>query len=98
MKLFLLFAVFNAAIAQVPPIETLKCDARNPFVLNNLTVVGNGSIGSITAVALQAALDIAGHILLNQGMIVSEIIIVQTLMVTKNTIIYGGGLYVHEVS
>lgn len=54
-------------------------------------VVGNGSPGSISAAALQAALDAGGPILLDQGPAPSTVLLSQTLVARRAVVLDGGG-------
>lgn len=55
-------------------------------------IVGNGSPGSITTAQLQAALDAGGSVLLDQGPSASTVILTDTLIASRATILDGGGL------
>lgn len=55
-------------------------------------VVGNGTPGSISTAQLQTALDAGGTIRLDQGGSPSTIVVTQTLVVGRATVLDGGGL------
>lgn len=56
------------------------------------TVLGNGSPGSISTAQLQAALTAGGTIVLDQGPAPSTIVVTQTLVANRATVLDGGGL------
>jgi predicted outer membrane repeat protein len=56
------------------------------------TVLGSGVPGSITTAQLQAALDAGGAIRLDQGAAPSTIVVTQTLVASRPTVLDGGGL------
>jgi hypothetical protein len=60
--------------------------------LDGAVTLGNGAPGSITTAQLQAALDAGGRIVLDQGPAPSTMIVDQTLVASRATVLDGGGL------
>ncbi len=56
------------------------------------TILGNGTAGSISTAQIQAALDAGGAIVLDQGAAPSTIVVTQTLVASRATVLDGGGL------
>jgi hypothetical protein len=69
--------------------STFDCVAPATPTLTNPVVLGNGSAGSVTTTALQAALDLGGNIRLNVGS--STIALTQELMISKATTLDANG-------
>lgn len=55
------------------------------------TVLGNGSPGSVSTSQLQTALDAGGVIRIDQGAAPSTIVVNSTLVISRNTVLDGGG-------
>lgn len=55
------------------------------------TILGNGSPGSISTAQLQTALDAGGRILLDQGAAPSTLVLSQTLQISREVVLDGGG-------
>jgi hypothetical protein len=69
--------------------STFDCVAPATPTLTNPVVLGNGSAGSVTTTALQAALNVGGDIRLNVGS--STIALTQELMISKATTLDTNG-------
>lgn len=82
---YLFLATLQMTIAQDCP------RAENPETLTSPSVVGNGSPGSCTQMALQTALNTGGHIQCNCG-INAVLTITSPLMITTDVVLDGGGL------
>jgi hypothetical protein len=85
-RLFLTFAL--AAVAAHAQ-STFDCVAPATPTLTNPVVLGNGSAGSVTTTALQAALNVGGDIRLNVGS--STIALTQELAISKATTLDANG-------
>ena len=81
----LLLTLANAAIAQA----VFDCAAPATPTLTNPLVLGNGSAGSVSTAALQAALDAGGAIRLNIG--TSTLLVTSELRVSRETMLDVGG-------
>ena len=68
------------------------CEAVTADSIAGATVLGNGSPGSVTTAQIQAALDVGGAIVINQGPAPSTIVVTQTLVASRATVLDGGGL------
>ncbi len=68
------------------------CSVVEEESLAAAVILGNGSPGSITTGQLQAALDVGGPIRLDQGASPSTLVISQTLIASRETVLDGGGL------
>src|SRR5262245_38594034 len=68
------------------------CEAVTADTLVNPTVLGNGTPGSVTTAALQAALNAGGHIRLDLGPAPSTIVLTATLTINRAVVLDGGGL------
>lgn len=79
-------------VAPAPLAAQPFCTAVEAEPLVAPTVVGNGTPGSISSAALQAALDVGGPILLDQGPTPSTVVLTQTLVASRPTVLDGGGL------
>jgi hypothetical protein len=60
--------------------------------LDGAVTLGNGTPGSISTQDLQDALDDGGRIVLDQGPVPSTIVVTQTLVASRPTVLDGGGL------
>jgi predicted outer membrane repeat protein len=65
--------------------------AAAPVELTNPTVLGNGSPGSVTTVAIQTALDAGGEITFDVGPAPTTIVLTQPLEVRRETVLDGAG-------
>jgi hypothetical protein len=90
-RLRLVFAI-STALAAVQAQAQSFCEPVNAESVAGATVLGNGSPGSISTAQLQAALDLGGAIRLDQGASPSTIVVSQTLVASRNTVLDGGGL------
>lgn len=90
--LLIMMLISCEAYSQDPPQPKLNCDPLTPISLANPLILGDGTANSITISELQAALDQGGHIFLDQGPNPSSVVLNQTLLITKETVIDGGGL------
>lgn len=79
-------------VAPVPLAAQSFCTAVEAEPLVAPTVVGNGTPGSISSAALQAALDVGGPILLDQGPTPTTVVLAQTLVASRPTVLDGGNL------
>lgn len=68
------------------------CEPVTAEPLAGATVLGDGTPGSIGTAQLQAALDGGGAIRLDQGPAPSTIVLSQTLVASRATVLDGGGL------
>ncbi len=68
------------------------CEAVTTDPIAGATVLGNGSPGSVTTAQIQTALDAGGAILINQGPSPSTIVVTQTLIASRATVLDGGGV------
>jgi len=66
--------------------------AATAVVLNDPTVLGNGTPGSVTTAQIQAALDSGGHILFDVGQSPTTIELTAELVVDKEVVIDGAGV------
>jgi predicted outer membrane repeat protein len=85
-----LFAVV-LTIAQGSPAQSF-CEAVTADPIAGATVLGNGTPGSVTTAQIQAALDAGGAIRIDQGPNPSTIVVTQTLVASRATVLDGGGL------
>lgn len=67
------------------------CEPVGPDAVAGATVLGDGTPGSISTAQLQAALDAGGAIVLDQGPAPSTIVLTQTLVASRPTVLDGGG-------
>lgn len=82
---FVILLLASGAQAQT----AFDCVAPTAPALVNPLVLGNGSAGSVSTAALQAALDLGGSIRLNIGS--STLIVGSELRVTRATVLDAGG-------
>jgi hypothetical protein len=75
-----------------PALAQSFCAPVAPVDMAGATVLGNGSPGSISTAQLQAALDAGGRIRLDQGAAPSTITLTQTLQISREAVLDGGGL------
>jgi predicted outer membrane repeat protein len=68
------------------------CEPVAAETLVNPTVLGNGTPGSVTTAQIQAALDAGGAIRLDQGPSPTTIVVTQTLVASRESVLDGGGL------
>jgi hypothetical protein len=68
------------------------CEAVTADPLVNPTVLGNGTPGSVTTAAIQAALDAGGHILFNVGPSPTTITVTSTLVISRAVVLDGAGV------
>jgi hypothetical protein len=80
------------ALAASPAAAQSFCAPVSEESIAGATVVGNGTPGSVSAAALQAALDAGGPIRLDQGPNPSTVVLSQTLVARGPTVLDGGGL------
>lgn len=66
--------------------------AATSVPLVNPIVLGNGTPGSVTTAAIQAALDTGGHITFDVGPAPTTITVASELVVSKETVLDGGGV------
>ncbi len=86
-------AIALMAFMPIPNIQAQSfCEAVQPDPVTNPVILGNGSPGSISSAQLQAALDVGGTIVLDQGPAPSTIVLTQTLVASRATVLDGGGL------
>lgn len=82
-----------AACAVAPAVHAQSfCEAVTADSIAGATVLGNGTPGSVTTAQTQAALDAGGAIVINQGAAPSTIVVTQTLVASRATVLDGGGL------
>jgi len=79
------------AIAQAGHAQSF-CEAVTADSIAGATVLGNGMAGSVTTAQLQTALDAGGTIRIDQGLNPSTIVLTQTLVASRATVLDGGGL------
>jgi hypothetical protein len=89
MRRLLLIATAFLANTSLHAQANFDCVAPAAPVLTNPVVLGNGSAGSVSAVALQAALNVGGEIRLNIG--TSTLALTQQLSITRATTLDGNG-------
>jgi hypothetical protein len=68
------------------------CEPVTAEPLDGAITLGNGTPGSITTAQIQAALANGGRIRLDQGPAPSTIVVSQTLVASRETVLDGGGL------
>lgn len=68
------------------------CEPVEAESIAGATVLGNGTLGSISTAAIQAALDDGGAILLDQGPNPSTVALTATLVASREVVLDGGGL------
>lgn len=82
-----------ALLAAFPIAATAQsfCEPVEAEPTTNATVLGTGTPGSVTTAQLQAALDAGGTIRIDQGAAPSTIVVTQTLVASRPTVLDGGG-------
>ncbi|MBL0164000.1 MAG: hypothetical protein IPP82_10290 [Xanthomonadales bacterium] len=88
MRIFGLLALIALPVI-VHAQSVFDCVAPTTPLLSNPVVLGNGSAGSVSTAALQAALDAGGSIRLNIG--TSTLIVTSELRITRATRLDAGG-------
>jgi len=68
------------------------CDFLAPVDTTGATVLGNGTVGSVSTTNIQSALNAGGLISFNQGVLPSTINITNELVITREVVLDGGGL------
>jgi hypothetical protein len=79
-------------LAPLPAVAQSFCEAVAADTLVSPVVLGNGTPGSVTTAALQAALNAGGHIRFNLGPSPSTIVLTATLTINRAVVLDGGGL------
>ncbi|HLA77587.1 MAG TPA: right-handed parallel beta-helix repeat-containing protein [Vicinamibacteria bacterium] len=86
-----LLAPTAGADEDAPSAPPPACASVTPIPLVNPTVLGDGTPGSVTTAAIQAALSAGGHIRFNVGSGPVTIDVTGELTVNKATVLDGGG-------
>lgn len=86
-------ALLTLAWLLAPPVYAQSfCEPVTADSTAGATILGTGTAGSISTAQIQAALDAGGAIVLNQGAAPSTIVVTQTLVASRATVLDGGGL------
>ncbi|WP_395375234.1 choice-of-anchor Q domain-containing protein [Marinicella sp. W31] len=89
MKYYLFLLVLMSVTVEG---QTLDCNNTPERSLVGATILGNGSPGSVSTGMIQNALNAGGNIRFNLGATPTTINLTTQLLVTRNTVIDGGGL------
>lgn len=81
-----------AVLGPLPARTQSFCEAVTADTLVSPVVLGNGTPGSVTTAALQAALNAGGHIRFNLGPSPATIVLTATLTINRAVVLDGGGL------
>ena len=81
-----------ALLGPLPARAQSFCEAVTADTLVSPVVLGNGTPGSVTTAALQAALNAGGHIRFNLGPSPATIVLTATLTINRAVVLDGGGL------
>src|SRR3954451_923431 len=77
----------GVTVDATPPVA--RCDAPALYPTSGAAVVGDGTAGSCTALALQTAIGAGGAVTFNCGAAPVTITVTTPIMVTKETVIDG---------
>jgi Calx-beta domain/Right handed beta helix region len=86
------FICVLALLGPLPAGAQSFCEGVTADTLVSPTVLGNGTPGSVTTAALQAALNAGGHIRFNLGPSPATIVLTATLTINRAVVLDGGGL------